>query len=322
MTGEFIDAPTALAWGLVNRVAPPGELDAASRRWRASLIAKPRDVVAAGKTFFYEQLEEHARRGVRAAPASIITQNMLGERAQEGVERLRRQAAAALERMTRQPKDGRLRRAARIAACAVLASCAGAAHAVDIDVVGLYAGKAVVRIGNGVPKTLAVGQVTPEGVRLLRATSSEAEFEVDGKRQVLGLGRGRFGGADATAHASTTLYADARGHFVSEGAINGVAVRFLVDTGATAVGMSSRDAARIGLDYRNGQRLTVSTANGVVEARGVKLDRLQIGGITLTNVDAVVHEGDSPAIVLVGMSVLNRLEMRREGGLMTLTQRY
>jgi aspartyl protease family protein len=208
------------------------------------------------------------------------------------------------------------------AAAALLACLAGAAHAVDIEVVGLFSGRAVVRIDNGTPRTLAVGQASPEGVRLLRANSSEAEFEVAGKRQVLGLGRGRFGGAGAAEHPSVTLYADGRGHFVSDGAINGVAIRFLVDTGATTVAMNSRDAARIGLDHRNGQRLVVSTANGVVEVRGVKLDRVQLGGITLTNVDAVVHNGDSPAIVLIGMSVLNRLEMKRDGGLMTLVQRY
>ena len=209
-----------------------------------------------------------------------------------------------------------------VAAAALLVCLAGAAQAVDIEVVGLFAGKVVVRIDNGAPRTLAVGQASPEGVRLLRANSGEAEFEVAGKRQVLGLGRGRFGGAGAAENPSVTLYADGRGHFVSDGAINGVAVRFLIDTGATTVAMNSRDAARIGLDYRNGQRLVVSTANGVVEVRGVKLDRVQLGGITLTNVDAVVHGGDSPAIVLIGMSVLNRLEMRRDGGFMTLVQRY
>ena len=208
------------------------------------------------------------------------------------------------------------------AAAALLMTLAGAAQAVDIDVVGLFSGKAVVRIDNGAPRTLAVGQASPEGVRLLRADSNEAEFEVAGKRQVLGLGRGRFGGAGGAENPSVTLYADGRGHFVSDGTINGVGVRFLVDTGATTVAMNSRDAARIGLDYRNGQRLVVSTANGVVEVRSVRLDRVQLGGITLTNVEAVVHNGDSPAIVLIGMSVLNRLEMKRDGGLMTLVQRY
>ncbi|MET0345739.1 MAG: hypothetical protein ABW218_05715, partial [Casimicrobiaceae bacterium] len=107
-------------------------------------------------------------------------------------------------------------RAWRVAvAAALLASLAGVAEAVDIDVVGLFSGKAVVRIDNGAPRTLSVGQASPEGVRLLRANSSEAEFEVAGKRQVLGLGRGRFGGAGVAENRSVTLYADGRGHFVS-----------------------------------------------------------------------------------------------------------
>jgi aspartyl protease family protein len=205
---------------------------------------------------------------------------------------------------------------------AVLFVCAGAAQAIDIDVVGLFPGKAVVRIDNGAPRTLAVGQMTADGVRLLRADSNEAEFEVAGKRQVLGLGRGRFGGAGTDTNPTVTLYANSRGHFISDAVINGVGVRFLIDTGATSVAMNAREAARIGLDYRNGERLVASTANGVIEVRRVKLDRVQIGGITLTNVDAVVHDGNSPEIVLIGMSVLNRLEMKRESGLMTLIKRY
>ena len=213
-------------------------------------------------------------------------------------------------------------RVLRSLAAVALAGLAGAAQAVDVEVVGLFAGKAVVRIDNGAPRTLAVGQASPEGVRLLRADSNEAEIEVAGRRQVMGLGRGRFGGAGAVENPSVTLYADVQGHFVADGTINGVAVRFLVDTGATSVAMNSRDAKRIGLDYRKGQRLAASTANGVVEVRGVKLDRVQIGAIALTNVDAVVREGDSPPIVLIGMSVLNRLEMKREAGLLTLIKRY
>jgi aspartyl protease family protein len=205
---------------------------------------------------------------------------------------------------------------------AALLALAGAAHAVDIDVVGLFPGKAVVVIDGRGPRTLTVGQATAEGVRLIRSDSNEAEFEIAGKRQVMGMGRGRFGGSLSTDNPTATLYADGSGHFVSEGTINGVAVRFLVDTGATTVSLNSRDAGRIGLDYKSGMRLRVSTANGIVNARGVKLDTVRIGEITLHNVEAVVHDGDSPPIVLIGMSVLNRLEMKREGAMLTLTKRY
>jgi enoyl-CoA hydratase/carnithine racemase len=84
MTGEFIDAPTALAWGLVNRVVPPESLDAEVAALAKLLMAKPRRVLAAGKKFFYEQLEQNLVEAYAHA-SEVITQNMLGEDAQEGV---------------------------------------------------------------------------------------------------------------------------------------------------------------------------------------------------------------------------------------------
>ena len=83
-TGEFIDADTARAWGLVNRVVAPSELDAEVARVAGAIAEKPRAVVAAGKALFYKQLEEPiARAYVDAGKA--ITANMLGADAAEGV---------------------------------------------------------------------------------------------------------------------------------------------------------------------------------------------------------------------------------------------
>jgi len=84
MTGEFIDAPTALAWGLVNRVAPPDKLDAEVATLVQVLMGKPRRVLAAGKKFFYRQLEQGLVEAYVHA-SEVITQNMLGQDAQEGV---------------------------------------------------------------------------------------------------------------------------------------------------------------------------------------------------------------------------------------------
>ena len=83
-TGDFIDAQTALSWGLVNSVVPLDQLDAATNALAASLIDKPSRVVALGKRFFYEQLEERIDIAYKIA-AATITHNMLGEDAQEGV---------------------------------------------------------------------------------------------------------------------------------------------------------------------------------------------------------------------------------------------
>jgi len=84
MTGDFIDAPTALAWGLVNRVVPSTRLDAEIAALAQRLVDKPRAVLAAGKTFFYRQLEEKLERAYEDA-SDTITRNMLSEDAQEGV---------------------------------------------------------------------------------------------------------------------------------------------------------------------------------------------------------------------------------------------
>jgi len=84
MTGEFIDAPTALGWGLINRVAPTNALDAETLALAQALLAQPRAVVAAGKRFFYAQLER-TTEAAYAMASDAITRNMLGPDGQEGV---------------------------------------------------------------------------------------------------------------------------------------------------------------------------------------------------------------------------------------------
>ena len=83
-TGEFIDAPTALAWGLINRVVPPDRLDDEIRALAATIKDKPPAVCAAGKHLFYEQLESGLANAYQIASVAI-TNNMLGEDAAEGV---------------------------------------------------------------------------------------------------------------------------------------------------------------------------------------------------------------------------------------------
>ncbi len=84
MTGEFIDAATALQWGLINRVSPPDGLDHAVRELATLLLSKPPAVLAAGKKFFYRQIEMDMEPAYKLA-TQVITDNMLGEDAREGV---------------------------------------------------------------------------------------------------------------------------------------------------------------------------------------------------------------------------------------------
>ncbi|MEP7084845.1 MAG: enoyl-CoA hydratase [Betaproteobacteria bacterium] len=83
-TGEFIDAPTARSWGLINRVAAADMLDAEVLRLAQPLMEKPAGVVADGKRFFYSQIEQDVVAAYRMATAHI-TRNMLDDAAQEGV---------------------------------------------------------------------------------------------------------------------------------------------------------------------------------------------------------------------------------------------
>ena len=206
--------------------------------------------------------------------------------------------------------------------CLLFLLFAEPAAATDVNVIGLFPGKAVVVIDGGKPRTMSAGQTSPEGVKLISADSESAEFEIGGRRQVLSLGQGISSNFAPTENSSVTLTADASGHFVTDGSINGATVKLLIDTGASMVSLNSSEAKRIGLNYLKGQRGQVSTANGLVPVYKVKLDTVKIGDITLSNVDALVHEGENLPIVLMGMSFLNRVEMKREGSQMTLIKRY
>lgn len=84
VTGEFIDAATALARGLVNRVVPAAELDAAVAQMAAAIVAKPAKAVAMGKALFYRQIEMGVEAAYQLAGQTMAC-NMIDEVAQEGV---------------------------------------------------------------------------------------------------------------------------------------------------------------------------------------------------------------------------------------------
>jgi len=204
---------------------------------------------------------------------------------------------------------------------AALAGAAFAAQAADVTVVGIFPNKAVVQIDGGSLRTLAVGQKTAEGVTLLSVDRDSATFDIDGSRATLGLGQARISRTEPVAQ-SVRLTADLQGHFRTDGQINGRTVAFTVDTGATVIALPSSEATRIGIDYQRGQKVAMRTANGTTGAYLVKLDTVSLGGVTLHGVEAVVVEGNVLAFPLLGMSFLNRMDMKREGDVMTLTRRY
>ena len=213
-----------------------------------------------------------------------------------------------------------------IAVAAGLLAFAGAAHAADVSVIGLFPGKAVLVVNGASPKTYSVGNVIADGVKLVAATDSGATIETNGKRLTIALGEhvnrsGGGGGGGGGGQASVILQANGQGHFVTQGQINGGTVRMLVDTGATMIALPATDARRLGIDYKSGKIGYANTANGTTQVYLVKLDSVKIGDIELTQIDAVIHENGLP-IILLGNSFLNRTDMRRDGEQMTLTKRF
>ena len=199
---------------------------------------------------------------------------------------------------------------------------ANPASAVEkISLQALFKDKAIIVV-DGARRILKSGEESPEGVKLLATDTQEekAEIEIGGKREVLKLGV-VIAGFASKGKGSVILYPETNGHYFIEGLVNGVPVRFMVDTGATIIGMNSIVANRIGLDYRKqGRPGFVNTAGGTVPTYYIKLNNVTVGDITLYNVDASIVEGSSPREALLGMSFLGHLNMKRDSEKMELSE--
>lgn len=210
----------------------------------------------------------------------------------------------------------------RLGACAAMALClTGPSLAAEIGLAGVFPGKALLTVNGGGPRTVAVGARTEEGVLVVSVERETATVEVDGKRRVLRIGQYISSQTSTSGPQTAVLTADGRGHFVTTGQVNGAAMRFLVDTGASSVALGASDARRLGIDLTRAEQVVVNTANGQTVASRVKLDSVRVGEIVVMNVDAMVHSTEMP-FALLGMSFLNRMEMQRDGDTMTLKKRY
>jgi aspartyl protease family protein len=205
----------------------------------------------------------------------------------------------------------------------MLAAIAMSAYAAEsISLHALFKDKAIFVI-DGARRVLVKGEESREGVRLISTDTAaeQAEIEVGGKREIVKLGT-VMAGFQPTDRASVSLFATSGGHFFADGLVNGLPVRFLVDTGATMIALSGDQAKRLGIDYRKrGQPGRANTAGGVVSMYSLSLDKVEIGPITVYNVEAGVIEGSYPREALLGMSFLGRLNMKREGEQLELSQR-
>src|SRR6185436_5906052 len=155
------------------------------------------------------------------------------------------------------------------------------AAAAEVSLIGTFGSTAaILSIDGGAPKTVKVGQ-SHGGVTLISVDNDRATIDRDGKRRVLVRGQTYSSSGAGSGAQSVTLAAGAGGHFMADGQINGGAIRFMVDTGASTVAIPAREAVRLRIDYKSGRRGTTQTAGGPTPMYIVRLDSVRIGSIEL-----------------------------------------
>jgi len=108
---------------------------------------------------------------------------------------------------------------------------------------------------------------------------------------------------------SLSIPRDIRGHFLTEGRIDGQRIGFMVDTGASVVALNETSAARFGLRPSRGDyNASVATANGTIKAARTRIAMVDIGGLVVRDVDAMVLPDTALSENLLGLSFLSKLK--------------
>ncbi len=164
------------------------------------------------------------------------------------------------------------------------------------------------------------------GVRLISINGERVTLEVAGEQgdYLLGERRSMSTRFSSPEPKALRLYADSLGMYRTKGSVNGIPIDFMVDTGATTIALNSRDARRLGIDYRRlGTKVMLSTASKREWGYRVTLNKVQVGSIVVYNVMAVVLDNKRfPEKALLGMSFLNSVDMSRTGNSLVLKKRW
>ncbi len=194
------------------------------------------------------------------------------------------------------------------------------AQAQDVALAGILGGKALLVVNGSAPRGVAPGE-SYMGVQVVSVGRDDAVVHSAGGRRSLRLGEAQVHVGGSGTGQRVVLKADARGHFVSSGQINGRVMQYMVDTGASTVAIGRPDAQRMGLKFEEqGQQVMMNTANGVAQGWRLRLDSVRVGDVELRGVDAIVTPQPMP-YVLLGNSFLREFQMSRSGDEMVLLKR-
>ncbi|MBV8466731.1 MAG: TIGR02281 family clan AA aspartic protease [Burkholderiales bacterium] len=209
----------------------------------------------------------------------------------------------------------------KVALLLALAGASALAGAVPVLVATLGSSKASIAF-DGKQEIVSVGD-TAHGFKLVSVGSDSVVVETNGQRKTISMGQGVYGGAGSDSGSSKITLHSMGGHFFVEVGNDTASMTGLIDTGATTLALSYSQAIRLGVKIdKFTPTVTVGTAQGMIRAWRVAVPMVKVGGIVLYNVDATVNPGNFPAEPLVGMTVLSRFSMQRNGDYMTLTKRF
>jgi len=127
--------------------------------------------------------------------------------------------------------------------------------------------------------------------------------------------------APAAYSRGVTLRRGDDGHFRTDARIEGRRVELVVDTGASAIALRLSDAMRIGVRVMPRDfTINVATANGMTKAALVELASVEVGGVMVRNVKALVHPDETLGVNLLGMTFLSRVRWSHDHGKLIIEQ--
>ena len=207
----------------------------------------------------------------------------------------------------------------RLAAALLAVTGLPTAYAQSVALAGILGGKALLVVDGSAPRSVAPGG-SHMGVRVVSVGRDGVVLEVAGAQRTIQLGESPVSIGGSAAGQRIVLKADARGHFINSGFINGRVMQYMVDTGATTVAIGRPDAQRMGLKFEQGQPVMMNTANGTAQGWRMRLESVRVGDVELRSVDAIVTAEAMP-YVLLGNSFLREFHMNRSGDEMVLQRR-
>jgi aspartyl protease family protein len=190
----------------------------------------------------------------------------------------------------------------------------------DVVVKGLFKG-AVLLVVDGQQKLLKQGQEF-QGITLLEADSQRAIAEINGQQQILLISTHITTQYLEPVATAVRIPKNQHRQYITTALINGHSTPVLIDTGANVVALNASTARRWGLDYKKGRVHKVQTASGIVTGYQVHLDKVDVGGLVVSHVEASVLEGSQPETVLLGTSYLQHVQMSEKDGVLMLLRKF